>query len=69
MARRILTICLAGTFMLPCGLRLQAAEIHDAVRAGNVEKVLEILDLDPAQVNVPDEPPGKVGKTPLYIAV
>jgi len=67
--RRVLVICLAAGLVLSCGVRLRAAEIHDAVRAGNVQKVLEILDADPAQVNASDETRGTVGKTPLYIAI
>ena len=40
------------------------AEIHDAVKAGDVSKVKALLDADPALVRARDE----VGRTPLHWA-
>ena len=53
-------IFLFGLFSLS-----QAAEIHQAVQAGDLAKVKEILAADPALVNAKDEN----GRTPLHWAV
>ena len=51
MSRRVLTICLAAGLILSCELRLRAAEIHDAIREGNLDRVKRILDEDPDLAN------------------
>lgn len=49
---------------LGAGVPAPAAEIHDAVQAGDLAKVKVVLERDPAQVNAKDES----GRTPLHVA-
>ena len=57
--------CLAGFFLLfGLGSLSYAAEIHQAAQAGDLVKIRELLEKDPALVNAKDEN----GRTPLHWA-
>ena len=57
-------IVVAASLVLLAAGPSPAAEIHQAVQAGDLAKVKALLDRDPAQVNVRDEG----GRTPLHLA-
>ncbi len=62
---RLRPVVLALALFLAASLWLSAAEIHDAVRSGDVAKVRAILDKDAAAANALDE---ESGRPPLILA-
>jgi len=56
-----MTVCLAG---LSLAAAMPAAEIHEAVKTGNLAAVKALVEKDPAQVNAKDE----AGRMPLHWA-
>ena len=64
---KIVSLCLVilpVTFFVGCCLIIKVRAIHKAAHKGNLKKVKQIIDKDPAQINVQDWQ----GQTPLYYA-
>jgi ankyrin repeat protein len=57
-------IALAPVVALLAAAPVQASEIHDAITAGDLERVAAVIERDPGQVNARDES----GRTPLHLA-